>query len=139
MGRMNGGNINKREEKILDAVLAGKDLTLWSPEGEAHDRVLHFTKGVLLYDAEVSEYWLWRTKIAEWRPETKTLRITLNGWTTNTTLHRADAFLAFFGASFRIRRRKDEVSLVGVGADWGKSYEFGRMYVFNDLTVCVEA
>lgn len=128
MGRI----INKREERILDAVTRGRDLTLWSPEGEAHDRVRSYGDGSV-------EYWLWRTKIAEWRPETRTLRIMLSGWTTDTTLHRANAFLEFFGAPFRIRRRKDEVSLAGVGADRGKEYDFGRLYVFNDLTVSVEA
>ena len=127
--------INKREEKILNAVLDGKSLTLWAENGEVHDRVYYYP-----YDADRAEYWLWRTKIAEWCPETRTLRITLNGWTTNTTLHRADAFLAFFGAPFRIRRKKDEVSLVGVGADRDRSYELGKEYLCGDnVTVSVEA
>lgn len=124
--------MNKCEERILDAVTRGRDLTLWSPEGEAHDRVRSYGDGS-------TEYWLWRTRIAVWRPETRTLEITLAGWITDTTLHRANAFLEFFGAPFRVRRRKGEVSLAGVGADRDRSYELGRLYVFNDLTVSVEA
>ena len=126
------GRINKREQTVLDAVTRRKDLTLWSPEGEAHDRVRSYGDGTV-------DYWLWRTRIATWRPETMTLMITLNGWTTDTTLHRADAFLEFFGAPFRVSRRKGEVSLVGVGADSGKEYELGRLYFFENLTVSVEA
>ena len=102
---------------ILDCFNEGRDFTLWTPDGNLHDRVR-----CCVMSGERS-YWLWRTKIADLRGHTLTLR--LGGYTTNTTLSRVDAFCAYYGLPVRVSRRGGEAELVSLD---GVPRHFGYWY-----------